>query len=95
MHDDTVVVLAVTRMDVIYIWHHRGFDCENRLFCMPDGRIVDIMNMKAVMHAGEWHVLDKKFSNAKLLQRLELTYEETVLLGSLALMSPGEARTDV
>ena len=34
-------------------------------------------------------LIDRKFDLARLMQDLELTYEETVLLGALALMSPG------
>ena len=76
-------------MDVIWIWHHRGFLCDKQLFYTPCGNIVEAKSLKSALVSGDGEVIDRKFRTAALLQRQALTYEETVMLGALALMSPG------
>ena len=82
-------------MDVIWIWHHRGFLCDKQLFYTPCGNIVEAKSLKSALVSGDGEVIDRKFRTAALLQRQALTYEETVMLGALALMSPGTFVRDV
>ena len=84
------VSVAATRIDVLDIWHHRGFICDKRLFLTPNGCMIDADQINMIMGRPEHtKLIDRKFDLARLMQDLELTYEETVLLGALALMSPG------
>ena len=77
-------------MDVVMIWHHRGFLCDKHLLYTPDGHMFDMNMMSTVLPPGEGgEDIDRQLDSTRLLQRLALTYEETVMLGALALMSPG------
>lgn len=75
-------------MEALHIWHSHAYNLEKNLFVTPDGKVVDVDTVKSILTKCS-HVIDSKMTNAKLLQSLHLTYEETVVLGALAFLSPG------
>ena len=73
-----------SRTEAWAIWHHRGYNVEKGLFFAPEGTVVDMQDLTRVCDS-----IEDKIQNIGVIQRLDLTYEETVLLGCIAIMSPG------
>ena len=80
--------IVVTRAETSHIWHHRAFNIEKRLFTTPEGTVVAFSDLRRIVS----EQFEEKMANMALLQSLDLTHEETVLLGCLAILSPGKCQ---
>ena len=81
-----LVVVTGSRTEAWSIWHHRGYNVEKQLCLTPDGVVVDLKEM-CNLCCGD--TVTDKLRNIEVIQGLDLTYEETVVLGCIAIMSPG------
>ena len=84
-----VLVVAASRTEVLEIWNNCNFDPDTGLMALADCDQIFEVNRFVEFFPQTEKMLELKTMLTVRLKKMQLTCEEVVILGTLALLAPG------
>ena len=81
------ILLVASRVDTWHIWHHKHFNLELKLATTSWGKTIDLEVLRGLINIKE--LIDIKMAVIKSMQNLNLTMDETVIMGCLTMLASG------